>query len=160
MKDELSILENYLISEIESDKDKVIEQIATFIDVEFVFNSLVEKGLIDKDSLDIYDNKHKSYEMFEELYQKYPSKTPSGRALRTNKDTCKKRYANFIKGNEEQHKLVLKLLDFEINYRKETNAFDFMKQLPTWINQKEWETYADLMKFENGVETLRRKNVL
>ena len=125
-----------------------------------IFNQLIEKGYllpittqITFDVLQLtqkyYDDfkitqelEHQKY--FEELRGLYPKRVKGRAALHTDLAKCKKKYQEIVT-SEAKHKLIMKCLTLYINDLTKTGKLEFIQALPTYINQKSWEAYEDLV---------------
>lgn len=92
------------------------------------------------------DNKE---QMWLEFKLAYPIKDGL-RPLHANQVVCKERYLRTIKNDIVLHKKILKAIDKEAEVRKQAsyNKKQFMppwKQMPTYINQKGWEMYINMV---------------
>jgi len=87
---------------------------------------------------------------FEDLLSIYPAKIirPDGSTdyLRTALKKCKIKYNNIVKRNASKHKLILSALEYELNIRKKENKLSYMKRLPKWLDDEEWQVYAQRME--------------
>lgn len=126
-----------------------------------VINSLVGKKLIEfsEDNSIVYlTNKAlkivgKEKVNFNELFDLYPYKTPTGRILRTkNKEQLGKltrdykllseKYLRRVK-NIELHNTIIQATNLMLKDYKRRGALDYLKKLETYINQNGWEPYVD-----------------
>lgn len=105
-------------------------------------------------------------ERFEEFWKAYPSSDkfsvfPRSRILRTSKDKCKKLYTKIISSGVEPDDL-LNAINFEVKMRKKTSAlegrndFKYMKAIPTWLNNKEYEALFEQMTEEPAIDDTKR----
>ena len=114
---------------------------------------------IDKKKCDDLFNFTKSN--FWEVFSSYPIKVNDGaggvRILRArspdSKDaqTALKKYQAIVK-TKVAHKKVLRCLELELENRKKSNSLSYMQQLITWINQRTWEKYEELLEEEKPKE--------
>jgi len=90
---------------------------------------------------------------FDELFNLYPYKTPTGRILRTkNKEQLGKltrdykllseKYIRKVK-NIDLHNTIIKATELMLKDYKKRGASDYLKKLETYINQNGWEPYID-----------------
>lgn len=92
---------------------------------------------------------------FLEFFGAFPLKVPSrdggSRPLRAkNSDaqsvkSLRKKYQDIIKNNPELHEHILKVLDAEKEMKRKSNSLQFMHNIDTWINQKDWEKFEYLL---------------
>lgn len=99
-------------------------------------------------------------EQFDELFELYPSQTPSGRVLRSkNKEVfgvksknyqilCKK-YLSVIRKLDD-HNVVMEATKNMINSHKQRGSLNYLKEMETFINQRGWESYVGLSVKEVG----------
>lgn len=100
---------------------------------------------------------------FEQVREHYPSKVvdPAGgvRRLQSDIERCKRLYKTAVLVNgevdEERHKFILQCIDFEVAERKRGKKLQYMKMLPTYLSQKEWEIVQDDVR-----ATLQKKGTL
>lgn len=128
--------------------------------------SLEDKGYIQTIEGIIY-LKNKAVNLFEEdvinfdqLWDIYPDKTPSGRVLRAkNKEflgalskdykILSKKYNSAVK-NLSTHKKIIECTKNMISYHKNNGSSDYLLKLETYINQRGWERYVDTGSNENS----------
>jgi len=83
---------------------------------------------------------------FEELWKTYPAtvrgKDGNIRRIRTDREICENIYKLTVKSNE-QHTLIMKCLDAEIEERKRNDSLGFMVELPRYLRRKRWTVYID-----------------
>lgn len=98
---------------------------------------------------------------FEQLRDHYPKKTPQGRRLHEDLDRCRRLYRDIVvKRNivdESLHSIILQCTNLLVKEKKKMNKLEFLKALPAYINQKEWQTVQEEVeklvkdgKFVNG----------
>jgi len=126
-----------------------------------IINELVRKNLIqfnDDNSVVYLTNKAlkivgKEEVNFDELFDLYPYKTPTGRILRTkNKEQLGKltrdykllseKYLRKIK-NVELHNTIIRATELMLKDYKRRGSLEYLKKLETYINQNGWEPYVD-----------------
>jgi hypothetical protein len=87
---------------------------------------------------------------FEELREVYPKKTPDGRRLHVDLDRCEKYYRSsiisFKKVNKSYHNLIIECTKFIVKEKTNNNSLQYLLQLPTYLNKKEWQTVEDDVK--------------
>jgi hypothetical protein len=126
---------------------------------ESVINSLVEKGylILIEDRIIFTEKANKIFSKnainFDELFELYPHKTPSGRVLRAkNKEQLGKITRDYKLLSEkylrkvtkkEVHDLVIQATKIMLASYKKRGALDYLKKLETYINQSGWEPYID-----------------
>ena len=112
-----------------------------------------------------FDLRERAYELFEisepdkcwiELFLAFPMKvegrTGGSRPLRASSldaksnELPKKKYLTIIKNKPELHKHIIKVLEAEVEMRRNSSTLQFMNALEVWINQKNWEKYEYLLK--------------
>jgi len=120
-------------------------------------NDLINRSFISMDTSSyyilpkvdlIFTSKNELEEVFTELWNLYPHKTPNGRLLRpssANSQIAKKAFQKLNKqvGNSAEYVQLIKGLKNEINYRTKSRTLNYMQHINTWINQKTWESYVD-----------------
>lgn len=88
-------------------------------------------------------------DLFQELFDIYPYRTPNGRILRSKtrkfggKDTLmyaktSKKY-NLLIRNKSEHELVIKNTKSLIDNYKRRNSLNYLPELTVYVNQKRWE---------------------
>jgi hypothetical protein len=96
----------------------------------------------------------KNNDPFQDILNLYPTKTlrPDGNTdyLKTGIKKCNTKYNNIIKRNPSKHELIVEALKYELNIRKKENTLKFMKRLPKWISDEEWEVFIQRMEDDNG----------
>jgi len=94
---------------------------------------------------------------FNEFWNTFPTSDkylgyPRTRILRNDKEHCKKYYKKALE--EAKHEDIIKSLIYEIKMRENNSQnnnkssfsdFKFMKAAPTWLHQKEYNIYIQLM---------------
>jgi len=85
---------------------------------------------------------------FQQLRDHYPSKAGlSDRRLHSDLIRCQNLYKTAIVKNgvvnEELHSVILQCINYEINLRHKNKSLEYLKMLPTWLSQKDWEMYID-----------------
>lgn len=111
---------------------------------------------------DLGDIVHTTFDsQFNEFWETFPASDkymgyPRTRILRNDKEHCKKYYKKALE--EAPHEEILKALMYEIKMREKNSQnniksmfsdFKFMKSSPTYLNQKEYLIYMQLMKDDN-----------
>lgn len=96
---------------------------------------------------------------FNEFWDKFPSSDkwnnfPSTRALKSDKNGCNKRYNKLLLEEGYNHTDIIKALDFQIRMFKKNstvveNKLKFFQNSSTWLNQKTFLEYLELMKEES-----------
>lgn len=94
---------------------------------------------------------HKRF--FAELKDVYPSRikiaTNRFRTLHCNMSECAKKY-RVIVDSEETHNKIIKCVKMYVKELENSNKLEFIQQLPTWINQRNYEAYLD--RINEGAE--------
>lgn len=104
---------------------------------------------------------------FNEFWETFPTSDkyqgyPHTRVLRSDKERCKKYYKKALE--EASHEDIIKALVYEIkmreknsinNFKSSFSDFKFMKASSTWLHQKEYNIYIQLMK----EDTVEKKDV-
>ena len=91
-------------------------------------------------------------ELFLAFPMKVDSRTGGSRPLRASNldaksnELPKKKYLSIIKNKPELHKHIIKVLEAEVEMRRNSSTLQFMNALEVWINQKNWEKYEYLLK--------------
>ena len=96
----------------------------------------------------IFGTQNELEQVFAQIWNLYPKKTPNGRLLRplsANSQIAKKAFQKLNKqlGNVKDYSQILKGLKNEINSRTKNRSLNYMQHINTWINQKTWESYVD-----------------
>lgn len=90
-------------------------------------------------------------DMFEELYNIYPSSVPRPDGtkdyLRGNKIKCKIKYLKLVKDNKTLHSNIISCLRHEIEQKEKTGSMMYMKRLLKWITDEEFHKYENYLKF-------------
>jgi hypothetical protein len=99
---------------------------------------------VTRNFLDLISSKE---DFFDELYREYPVKVirPDGATdyLRADRQTSKRIYALFTKGDKQVHDHIMNCLRFELRKRRASNSLNYMKRLTKWLSSREWESYED-----------------
>lgn len=84
--------------------------------------------------------------LWQEILETYPVKVPNGkggfRRLHVDKGRALKYYKSYNISLEE-HKKIIKCIEYEISERKKGMNLQFMYELPRYINEKGWEVYIE-----------------
>lgn len=93
-------------------------------------------------------------QMWSELLSHFPLKVQDARGsirVLRSKDSnaatnagAKKKYKQYLKGDPNKHKEVIKALENELRIRRDGGTMHFMQMLNTWVNQSTWEKYIGL----------------
>ncbi len=90
---------------------------------------------------------------FDQFWKHYPNRINDGireRFLRTDKDVCKNLYKKIIinKGSVDlaKHSLILQCVNYEVSKRKRSGDMLFMRNCATWLRNKSWEAYQDIVE--------------
>jgi len=129
---------------------------------------LENRGLIkilERDEIALRDSalamfEHKDEDkLWIEFFTTFPMKVPGrngvNRPLRpANLDAksalpTKKKYLAMIKNNPELHKSIIKILNAEIAMRKQAGELQYMHNIDTWLNQRDYEKYSYLIEEKN-----------
>jgi hypothetical protein len=121
-----------------------------------IFITLMEKSYIEKFDGDIIFNKLKltpkalvdlgyskldHARFFKELRETYPKKVGK-RPLQTDLAGCAKKYKSIVK-SEEEHNLILNCVKLYVKDLKDDGRLQYIQLLPTWLNQRNFESYLD-----------------
>jgi len=131
----------------------VKDELKELINKGFIFQTDTRMGYSVTDKfLEYFGNK----DQFNELLDHYPTYVirPDGQKdfLRTDRAKNKKRYDNIVKRNKSKHQHIIKCLDFEIQFRKNTDSLKYMKKLSNWIESCEWEIWSERMELEPSLK--------
>lgn len=88
---------------------------------------------------------HKRY--FQELKDTYPKRVKVGkgyRSLHQNQANIEKKYKDIIT-SEELHNNIIKCVKLYIKELTDANRLDYIQMLSTWINEKNYELYMELI---------------
>lgn len=114
----------------------------------------------------VYEKRKTSEDAFEKWWKAYPgtdtftykNKTFSGgRSLRTKKDDCKEKLEKILSEGEYTISELIAALEFEVLQKKEksiltkSNALTFMQNSLTYLNQKTYESFVELIKEGNKI---------
>lgn len=93
-------------------------------------------------------NDNELVDLFENIWNLYPRKTPNGRSLRPanfrtqiGRVAFKKMKKQLVDYNNYEN--IVKALKTEIARRSKTRGLNYMQHISTWINQRTWESYVD-----------------
>jgi hypothetical protein len=86
-------------------------------------------------------------ECFQQLREHYPLKTPSGRRLHHDLERSKRLYKALIfkvgRVDDKLHSLILQCTNFIVKEKTKTNSLEYLKMLPTYLQQQEWTTVQE-----------------
>lgn len=108
---------------------------------------------IKKDALNSFDVWWKTYPAGSTFIDHNGTKWHGGRNLHIKKDECEAKYYEYINSGIKAEDL-LKALQYEIEERKTTtlvkgeNQFTYMKGTESYLNQKAWMSYLDMIEQE------------
>lgn len=99
-------------------------------------------------AIKIFTKEDSTVELFEEIWNLYPSRTPNGRVLRSKDKNSQMASRIFTKLRKEltkynNYKLIKNGLINYIKNKEKTNGLNFMQSLEVWVNQKTWESYQE-----------------
>jgi len=109
-----------------------------------------DQVIILEKSKQLFDRELRTDEQkFLEIFNTYPIKTPGGRILRCKSTEAKEYYVLLEKYTNKvikkgKHDVVLKALNNELKYRRNTNNLEYMPLFMTWINGEQWDRYMDM----------------
>jgi hypothetical protein len=131
---------------------------------------LQQKGFIkitDKKTVLCFELRYKAISLFEvsnvekkwlEFLYKFPAKVPAQnggtRALKISNpnskgnSAIKKKYINLIKNNYDLHDHIIKVLDAELDMRRNSSSLQYMHNMNTWLNQSDYDKYSYLLDKE------------
>jgi len=114
----------------------------------------------------VYERRKTSEDAFERWWKAYPGtdtfthKNKSfsgGRSLRTKKDECKEKLEKILSEGEYTISELIAALEFEVLQKKEksvltkSNALTFMQNSLTYLNQKTYESFVELIREGNKI---------
>lgn len=100
------------------------------------------------------------YEFVSTFPFKVPSRNGGTRPLRASdpdaisNKKAKEKYKRMIKNNPGLHSFILQVLKAEIEHRRNTISLQFMHNIDTWLNQRDWEKYSYLLEKENDSDEI------
>ena len=129
-----------------------------------LLDHLEEKGFIKITGEKEFVLRQKGIELFEtstpdthwlEFLGTFPAKVPSQnggtRPLKISNpeskgnDRIRKKYIALIKDKPSLHATIMKVLEAEMQMRKDSSSFQFMQNIETWINQANYDKFAYLL---------------
>lgn len=125
---------------------------------EFKIDSMVLTDKFKLEILGLKDLQATTFDVaFQQLREHYPTKTPNGRRLHQDVERCKRLYKKIIcpisdRVDEELHSVILQCINFIINEKSKNRSLDYLQMLPTFLEQKSWDTVKD------DVEDVIKKN--
>lgn len=88
-------------------------------------------------------------DLFDEFYDLYPKLIirPDGTKdyLRIDVNRCRRYYNKIVGKSKTRHKHIIECLEAEINYRTQTNNMRYMKRMPRWLFNEEWQVGEELI---------------
>jgi len=120
----------------------------------------------DNDENVVYERRKTSEDAFDRWWKAYPGtdtfthKNKSfsgGRSLRTKKDECKEKLEKILSEGEYTISELIAALEFEVLQKKEksvltkSNALTFMQNSLTYLNQKTYESFVELIREGNKI---------
>ena len=120
----------------------------------------------DNDDNVVYERRKTSEDAFDRWWKAYPGtdtfthKNKSfsgGRSLRTKKDECKEKLEKILSEGEYTISELIAALEFEVLQKKEksvltkSNALTFMQNSLTYLNQKTYESFVELIREGNKI---------
>jgi len=120
----------------------------------------------DNDDNVVYERRKTSEDAFDRWWKTYPGtdtfthKNKSfsgGRSLRTKKDECKEKLEKILSEGEYTISELIAALEFEVLQKKEksvltkSNALTFMQNSLTYLNQKTYESFVELIREGNKI---------
>lgn len=102
---------------------------------------------------------------FEQFFDLYPSKTPSGRRLRSSAksgggytrdfEVCYRKYSAVVKDLLMHESIMQATKNLIYDYRRRGSS-EYMQNLETYINQRTWEKYLDMSPIEMAGENVEK----
>jgi len=120
----------------------------------------------DNSNVVVYERRKTSEDAFDRWWKAYPGtdtfthKNKSfsgGRSLRTKKDECKEKLEKILSEGEYTISELIAALEFEVLQKKEksvltkSNALTFMQNSLTYLNQKTYESFVELIREGNKI---------
>lgn len=168
---ELSIDVNFLIRQqltadqylllcllLEGDADlamRYVDTVGTFTPE--TFSALYRRGLIDLVDPDAEISYHNvvitdrfkpataAKDLFEKVWEAYPSKTIDGRILRQSKRKCLQKFTRLIKDDLTLVETMLNGIKAEKKWREANpKQLPFWRMFETWLNNEGWNDYLNL----------------
>lgn len=90
--------------------------------------------------------------IFNELLEVYPKKTPSGRRLHVALEKSKQKYLKIVKGNMDLHKFIIQCVKYDIKDRINSGQADYIPMISTYINNEMWNDVMEDVAFGNTIE--------
>lgn len=144
---DISVLQFLYLEQLYLGKDLGVklteEEIALLEELGYLFKSKLALKFVSK-------YKVESGGAFIEFEKIFPTRSPEGRLLSTNRSECVKLYNKAINNDRTLHKLILDCLEYELAEREKAGSVEFMYGMPRWIKSRYWENYIDSVK-ENAV---------
>jgi len=163
--EEGNLLERYCKNSIYKIPTRVFEQLKGegYIEVkegtkDFTLDNMTLTDKFKLEVLGMKDLQATTFDIaFQQLREHYPTKTPNGRRLHQDLDRCKRLYKGIICPvnklvDEELHSLILQCVNFIVNQKKKTKSEEYYQLLPTFLQQRNWETVQE------DVEELIKRN--
>jgi len=151
-KDDNTIIEEYVRHCGTIDKSVFLKLVESKyiepIEGDITFNKLklTPKALTDFN----YRNKLDHSRYFKELREAYPKKV-GRRPLQTDLAGCAKKYKSIIK-DEQDHELIIKCVKLYVKDLTDDGRLQYIQLLPTWLNQRNFESYLEEAKNTNTIE--------
>lgn len=150
--DDNTLIEEYVRNCGQIDRSVFIKLIEKFYiepiegDITFDKLKLTPKALVEFN----YTVKLDHAKFFKELREVYPKKV-GRRPLQTDLAGCAKKYKSIIK-SEEDHNLILKCVKLYVKDLTDDGRLQYIQLLPTWLNQRNFESYLDEARNTNNIE--------
>lgn len=118
-------------------------------------------------AIDLFEHRdiEKSWiEFFLEFPMKVPGRNGASRPLRPGSldakqsAVIKQKYLKVINDKPELHNTIMQVLSAEIEMRKQSSTMQFMHNIETWINKRDWEVYAYLL--DEKIEKNKEKEMI
>jgi hypothetical protein len=169
LKTGLNIEQMFILDCISNGNDFLLEEYVIHCGAidKSVFNDLIDKGYIKPIQGDItfgklaltqkalddfeYGVKLDHQRFFKELRDIYPKKVGK-RSLHQDLAGCAKKYKSIIK-SEKDHEEILKCVKLYVKDLTDDGRLQYIQLLPTWLNQKNFESYLEEARNIDKVET-------
>lgn len=130
-------------------------------------NDLIEKGIIDKDSITIesdiksikfenividesFKTKLNKKEFFDDFFAIYPTSVVRSDGikdyLKGAPTNCRKYYKKLVGSSQSKHDHIMTCLRFEISNRVSTGKMSYMKRMYKWLTSEEWTLYDQIVE--------------
>ena len=147
---------NFTLFQYLQNKGELKQNITSLIEKRYFISFNIEnisESTVNKQMLnDLFEvNQNEFWELLSEYPLKVPGRNGGTRVLHCvdleskENQVLKKKYEEMIKGKPDLHKHIIACLKQEVSMKKKSNFLSSMQELKTWINQRTWEKYSQLV---------------